>query len=137
MQIAYQNQGEALLTHAVRTNFGPPDYHLMNHVTLLMQDGTTQVDHILVSRFGVFVIETKHYTGWILGQPHDDYWTQAIYRKKSRFRNPLNFRQRFGRLCGTGFLFGAHLSCRNNLGGQFILGELGKYLSMFAPPNTR
>jgi hypothetical protein len=37
----------------------------MNHVTIRMDDGTTQVDHILVSRFGVFVIETKHYTGWL------------------------------------------------------------------------
>ena len=37
----------------------------MNHVTLRMDGGTTQVDHILVSRFGVFVIETKDYSGWI------------------------------------------------------------------------
>ncbi len=61
---AYQNRGEALLSHVVQTNFGFPDYHLMNHVTLQLKDGTTQVDHILVSRFGVFVIETKDYKGW-------------------------------------------------------------------------
>jgi len=61
---AYQNRSEALLSHVVQTNFGFPDYHLMNHVTLQLKDGTTQVDHILVSRFGVFVIETKDYKGW-------------------------------------------------------------------------
>src|SRR6478672_6541383 len=62
---AFQNIGEALLSRVVLSNFGHPDYHLMNHVTLQMSDGTTQVDHILVSRFGVFVIETKDYKGWI------------------------------------------------------------------------
>jgi hypothetical protein len=46
---SYQNRGEALLSRVVQTNFGPPDYHLMNHVTLRLKDGTTQVDHILVS----------------------------------------------------------------------------------------
>ena len=60
---SFQNRGEALLSRAVLQNFVPPDYHLMNHVTLQMNDGTTQVDHILVSRFGVFVIETKDYKG--------------------------------------------------------------------------
>lgn len=62
---SFQNRGETLLSRVALTNFGPPDYHLMNHVTLRMNDGTTQVDHILVSRFGVFVIETKDYKGWI------------------------------------------------------------------------
>ena len=62
---SFQNRGEALLSRVALTNFGPPDYHLMNHVTIQLDDGTTQVDHILSSRFGVFVIETKDYNGWI------------------------------------------------------------------------
>lgn len=62
---AFQNRGEARLSRSVQLRFGPPDYHLMNHVTLQLKDGTTQIDHVLVSRFGVFVIETKDYKGWI------------------------------------------------------------------------
>ena len=54
-----QNSGEALVSRVLARKFRPPDYHLMNHVTIQMDDGTTQVDHILISRFGVFVIETK------------------------------------------------------------------------------
>jgi hypothetical protein len=42
---SFQNRGEALLSRVALRNFGPPDYHLMNHVTLQMNDGTTQVDH--------------------------------------------------------------------------------------------
>jgi hypothetical protein len=64
-RFAFQNHGEATVSGAVLADFNSPKYHLMNHVTLRMPDGTTQVDHILVSTFGVFVIETKNYSGWI------------------------------------------------------------------------
>ena len=86
---SFQNRGEALLSQIVRTNFGPPDYHLMNHVTLQVKDGTTQVDHILVSRFGVFVIETKHYKGWIFANAKHANWTQVLFNSKFKFQNPI------------------------------------------------
>ena len=53
-------------------------------------DGTTQIDHVLVSRYGIFVIETKHYSGWIFGDQKSKRWTQVIYNQKSRFQNPLH-----------------------------------------------
>jgi len=86
---SYQNRGEARLSRAVQASFGPPDYHLMNHVTLALEDGTTQVDHILVSRFGVFVIETKDYKGWIFADAKQARWTQVLYKAKFRFQNPI------------------------------------------------
>ena len=96
-----ENRGEALVANMLqrltRMNV------LLNNVTLTTENGTTQIDHILVTEAGLFVIETKHYTGWILGQPHDDYWTQVIYRKKSRFRNPLM--QNYGHLKTVQSLF--------------------------------
>ena len=61
----------------------------MNHVTLQMGDGTTQVDHILVSRFGVFVIETKDYKGWIFGNANQANWTQVLFKWKFKFQNPI------------------------------------------------
>lgn len=85
----YQNRGEALLSQVVQAYFGFPDYHLMNHVTLRLKDGTTQVDHILVSRFGVFVIETKHYKGWIFANAKHAKWTQVLFRLKFTFQNPI------------------------------------------------
>lgn len=39
-------------------------YHCLNNVTLLKDNGaTTQIDHIIVSKYGFFVIETKNYSG--------------------------------------------------------------------------
>jgi hypothetical protein len=89
-----KNRGEALLSDVIRANFEPPDYHLMNHVTLQLKDGTTQIDHILVSKFGVFVIETKDYTGWIFANQKQPRWTQVTFRAKYQFQNPIlqNFR---------------------------------------------
>ncbi|MCL2920227.1 nuclease-related domain-containing protein [Shewanella litorisediminis] len=66
------------------------DYTLVKDVTLPTEDGTTQVDHILVSRFGVFVIETKNMKGWIFGSENQRQWTQKIYRHSSKFQNPLH-----------------------------------------------
>lgn len=50
---------------------------------------TTQIDHVVVSNFGIFCIETKMYSGWIFGSAHQQYWTQVIYHSKTRFYNPL------------------------------------------------
>jgi hypothetical protein len=54
-----------------------------------MDDGTTQVDHILVSRFGVFVIETKDYNGWIFANATEPTWTQVVSRRRLKFQNPI------------------------------------------------
>ena len=86
---AIQHKGEARVSRVLLSSFGPPDYHLMNHVTLRMEDGTTQVDHILVSRFGVFVIETKDYNGWVFANPAGATWTQVRFRRRFKFQNPI------------------------------------------------
>ena len=44
---------------------------------------TTQIDHVVFSSYGIFVIETKNYSGWIFGQEHDRKWTQSFSRGKN------------------------------------------------------
>lgn len=65
-------------------------YHLLKNVTLPTEDGTTQIDLIIVSVYGVFVVETKNLRGWIFGSPHQKMWTQQIYKHKTIFQNPLH-----------------------------------------------
>jgi Nuclease-related domain len=84
-----QNRGEAVVCQELQANFSGPDFHLLNHITLKLKDGTTQIDHILVSRFGVFVIETKDYKGWIFANAKHATWTQVLYRWKFKFQNPI------------------------------------------------
>ena len=76
----------------------PDGFIVLNDVYLPSSDGTTtQIDHIVVSQYGVFVVETKNYSGWIFANARDDEWTQVIYRRKSRFQNPL--RQNYRHIC--------------------------------------
>lgn len=89
------SMGEAILANTISSQFTRP-HVLLNNVTLPTEGGTTQVDHILVADTGIFIIETKHYQGWIYGGPDQSQWTQVIYKKKSRFQNPM--RQNYGHL---------------------------------------
>lgn len=66
------------------------DYHLLKNVTLRTKDGTTQIDHIIVSIYGIFVLETKNYNGWIFGDINKKEWIQQIFKKKSYFQNPFH-----------------------------------------------
>jgi hypothetical protein len=82
--------GEAMLHVALRLQLPREHYHLRRNLTLPTPDGSTQIDHVVVSRYGVFVIETKNYGGWIFGKPLDKTWTQKFPRHSSAFQNPLH-----------------------------------------------
>ena len=74
----------------------PVKYKVINNIMLQSGNGTTQIDHVVVSNYGVFVIETKNYKGWIIGNEFDDYWTQVIFKRKEKLRNPI--KQNFGHI---------------------------------------
>ncbi len=65
----------------------PDEYLVMDDILLRTSRGTTQIDHIVVSRYGVFAIETKNYRGNIYGDDNREQWKQIIltdvtYHKK-------------------------------------------------------
>ena len=64
-------------------------YKIFNDIYLEIDNRTTQIDHLIVSVYGIFVIETKNYQGWIHGGEKSEYWTQSIYKEKIMFRNPV------------------------------------------------
>lgn len=65
------------------------EYHIFNDVILDTGKRTTQIDHIVVSKYGVFAIETKNYRGEIYGNDDQDYWKQIIVTKVTYRRNPF------------------------------------------------
>lgn len=64
-------------------------YRVLNNVTIPTPKGSSQIDHLVVSIYGIFVIETKNYNGWIYGGEHAEYWTQNIYGNKYQLYNPI------------------------------------------------
>lgn len=85
-RMGLENTGEGAIRELLTRQFPGEEFHLMNNLTLPCSDGTTQIDHVLLSRYGVFVIETKHYTGWIFANADSAKWTQVIYQVRNQFR---------------------------------------------------
>jgi len=82
--------GEFIVNLGTKWFLDKENYHLIKNVTLPTEDGSTQIDHVIVSRYGVFVVETKNIKGWIFGNPSQKFWTQQIYKHKNKFQNPLH-----------------------------------------------
>ena len=81
--------GETFVRLIAKFRLPADTYHPIHNVTLPTADGSTQIDHIFVSRFGIFVVETKNMKGWIFGGESQAQWTQKIFRKSFKFQNPL------------------------------------------------
>jgi len=83
--------GEAIVNFTNKIRLDETIYKSVNNITIKLKDGTTtQIDHVIVSKFGIFVIETKNMKGWIFGSEHQSKWTQNIFGKKHQFQNPLH-----------------------------------------------
>ena len=81
--------GEQKTEFNLRFSLDKKLYRRFHDVIIPSSNGTTQVDHILVSPFGLFIVETKNKMGWIYGSESQSKWTQVIYGKKYSFQNPL------------------------------------------------
>ncbi len=71
-------------------------YHRYHNLIIPSNNGTAQIDHLIVSLYGLFIVETKNKVGWIFGSADQPKWTQSIFGKNYTFQNPLRqtYRQR-------------------------------------------
>jgi len=85
------------------------EYHIYNKLRFLEQQGarflfnvyipkkdgtTSEVDVIMICRYGLFVFESKNYSGWIFGKESQNMWMQTLpsgkgRSHKERFYNPI------------------------------------------------
>lgn len=64
---------------------------VIHNLMLENNSHTTQIDHVVINQNGVFVIETKNYSGTIYGNDNQREWTQVFSygREKYHFYNPV------------------------------------------------
>ncbi len=69
---------------------------ILYNVYLPKENGeTTEIDLMMISSKGIFVFESKNYSGWIFGNEKQKTWTQTLSNGKSRnahkehFLNPI------------------------------------------------
>ncbi len=67
----------------------PSGYVVYSDIMLQTNYGTTQIDHLVISPYGVFVIEVKNMQGIISGHETSESWTQNIYGHRYDMRNPV------------------------------------------------
>ncbi|MCD8040065.1 MAG: NERD domain-containing protein [Clostridia bacterium] len=68
------------------------EYYLINGIILTDKNGMShEIDHIVINKYGIFVIETKNYSGKIYGDEESKEWVQVLAggRKKNKLLNPV------------------------------------------------
>ena len=117
-------------------------YRRFHDVIIPSQHGTTQIDHILVSPFGLFIVETKNYTGWIYGSESQANWTQVIYKSKHKFQNPLRQTHRHKKILSkhlriseshiqTVISFVGDVQFKTELPSNVLRSGIGSYIKQF------
>lgn len=96
------------------------DYLIINNCLIQNGNSTTQIDHVVASIYGIFVIETKNYNGIIYGNEFAKNWTKYIFDYKYTFYNPI--RQNY-----------AHISALKNM---FPNLDDAKFISIVAFSNN-
>nr|WP_238589650.1 nuclease-related domain-containing protein [Pseudomonas toyotomiensis] len=81
--------GELLVRLFAHWQLDKQTYRRLHNVNLNTPDGTTQIDHVFLSPYGIFVLETKNMSGWIFGSEKQAQWTQKLYKRTFKFQNPL------------------------------------------------
>lgn len=71
-------------------------YIILNDIMIKDENGTHQIDHLVLSKFGIFVIEMKNYYGLIKGREFDNKWCQYLGKNKNYFINPIH--QNYGHI---------------------------------------
>ncbi len=80
--------GEYLIQYAL--NSLPGYYKTLCNIYLPYKNRTSEIDVILLHETGIYVFESKNFSGWIFGNEHDQYWTQCLNAKtKNQFYNPI------------------------------------------------
>ncbi|WEG16642.1 nuclease-related domain-containing protein [Alkalihalophilus pseudofirmus] len=66
-------------------------YKLLSNLYIPRKNGTTtEIDLMMIHKTGIYVVESKNYSGWIYGHENQKYWVQTLEsKKKNRFYNPI------------------------------------------------
>lgn len=81
------------LTHISALNF--PGYKkVVSHIYCVNNNTVpTEIDSVMVTRFGLVVIETKHFSGTLIGHYDQDQWTLQFKHHKRNLYSPIRQNQ--------------------------------------------
>ena len=77
------------IRHLASRHLDKDTYHQFHNLTVAGQDGPMHIDHAVVSKYGIFVIETLHMHGWIFGKEYEPTWRHIFGSHNHAFPNPM------------------------------------------------
>lgn len=89
----YENAGQfgEFSTEFALTNHNlDGDLVVLKNIYVPIQGKTTEIDLLMIHEKGIFVFESKNYSGWIFGSVDQLNWTQSLQNgEKNKFYNPI------------------------------------------------
>ena len=134
--------GEKKTTFKMWLSLDKHIYNRFHNIIIPATNGTTQIDHLLVSPYGLFIVETKNKSGWIFGSENQAKWTQTLHGKKYSFQNPLRQTYRQKKVLAeflpieethihTVVFFVGDCKFKTQLPSNVLNSGLGKYIKRF------
>lgn len=78
--------GEKLVSKELK-KLSEDEYYVLNSILIETKQKTVEIDHVVVSKYGIFVIETKNYYGYIYGDTYKEKWLK-YNNDEIIFKNP-------------------------------------------------
>jgi hypothetical protein len=134
--------GEKKTTFNMWLSLDSSVYHRYHNLIISGKNETTQIDHLIVSQYGLFIVETKNKKGWIFGSEGRSKWTQSIFGNNYSFQNPLRqtYRQKNvlaeflylnESLIHTVIFFNGDCTFKTKMPNNVINSGLGKFIKQF------
>lgn len=139
--------GEKLVAFRLKRCF-PKGIIIFNDLYFHNGKRSCQIDHLVISTNGIFVIETKNYLGLVYGNASDEYIGRKVLMKRYRTYNPAKQNERhleylranfplIGRKCGAlqsivVFALFTKLRLTHNPGNIGTLGQIGDMIRRYS-----
>jgi len=82
--------GEYLIFKILNSNHIPGYKRILNNIYIPYNGRTSEIDILMINEKGIFVFESKNYSGWIFGSAEQKKWTQSLNKyTKTQFYNPI------------------------------------------------
>lgn len=64
-------------------------FYILRNLIIPNEERKAEIDLILLHEKGIYVFESKNFTGWIYGSQNANYWLQTFKQSKYKFYNPI------------------------------------------------
>ncbi|MBD1583756.1 nuclease-related domain-containing protein [Pseudoalteromonas sp. S16_S37] len=88
-RILHHQISRILLSSFLAKSLPKSDYNLVGKIHFLADGKMHHIDELVISKYGIFIVQYQNQGGAIWEDAHSDLWTQSIDDERNYFDNPL------------------------------------------------